>query len=174
MAMGTVFFLVIGGVGLAVLLLALLGAELVGLAGANVDGPISLEAVAGFVSAFGFAGAITSELLPDDTPGRGVVAIGVGLFAAVPTAWLAVRLARAARAMPTDATPTRHHLVGSLGVVVTPIPSDGYGEVRVRVGGQPLKLNARADRPLALHTQVFVVEALTETSVIVEETPPLG
>jgi hypothetical protein len=53
-------------------------------------------------------------------------------------------------------------------VVVTPIPNAGYGEVRVRVGGQPVKLNARAERPIALGAQIFVVEALTETSVLVE------
>ena len=70
--------------------------------------------------------------------------------------------------MRTDATPTRDDLVGALGVVVTPIPASGYGEVRVRLGGQPVKLNARADQPVPLGAQVFVVEAPSDTSVIVE------
>ena len=76
-----------------------------------------------------------------------VGAVAGGVLAAVPTGWLASRLARAARNMRTDATPTRADLVGALGVVVTPIPADGYGEVRIRLGGQPVKLNARADQP---------------------------
>jgi membrane protein implicated in regulation of membrane protease activity len=84
-----------------------------------------------------------------------------------------MRLARAARNMRTDATPTRQHLVGSLGVVVTPIPATGYGEVRVRIGGQPVKLNARAAKSMPIGAQVFVIEAPSDTSVVVEETPAI-
>jgi membrane protein implicated in regulation of membrane protease activity len=97
-----------------------------------------------------------------------------GLVAALPAAYLAVRLSRWARDIHTDATPTRADLVGSLGVVVTPIPHRGYGEVRVRVAGLPVKLNARADRPLPLGTEVFVIEAPSDTSVVVEPTVPAG
>ena len=84
-----------------------------------------------------------------------------------------VALARAAGRMRTDATPTRSDLVGRLGVIVTPIPVQGYGEVRISIGGQPVKLNARADRPVALGAKVFVIEAPTDTSVVVEETSPV-
>ncbi|GAB2938954.1 hypothetical protein GCM10027280_29010 [Micromonospora polyrhachis] len=174
MATATLIFLIIGGVGLVVLAVALLGAEMFSFGQPDVDGPVSLEAVAGFVGALGFGGAIASELLDARTPGTVAVAAGVGVLAAVPTGWLAVRLARAARNMRTDATPTRDHLVGSLGVVVTPIPAAGYGEVRVRVGGQPVKLNAKAEEPIATGTQVFVIEALSDTSVLVEATPHVG
>ncbi|MER7169331.1 NfeD family protein, partial [Micromonospora sp. NPDC000207] len=93
---------------------------------------------------------------------------GGGALAAVPTAWLASRLSRAAKNMPTDPTPTRDHLVGAIGLVVTPVSAEGYGEVRVRVAGQPVKLNARADRPIPVGTQIFVVQTLSETSVHVE------
>jgi membrane protein implicated in regulation of membrane protease activity len=169
----TVVFLIIGGVGVVVLALGLLGAELLHFGHPDVDGPVSLEAVAGFVGAFGFAGAIASELLDARTPGAVAAAAGVGAIAALPTAYLAMRLARAARNMRTDATPTRQHLVGSLGVVVTPIPATGYGEVRVRIGGQPVKLNARAAKPMPIGAQVFVIEAPSDTSVVVEETPAI-
>ncbi|GAB3794978.1 NfeD family protein [Micromonospora zhanjiangensis] len=171
MATGTLIFLIIGGLGVVVLGLGLLGAEFLHFGHPDVDGPVSLEAVAGFVGAFGFVGAIANELLGSRTPGLIVVAAVVGLLAALPTAWLAMRLARAARNMPTDATPTRADLVGALGVVVTPIAAGGYGEVRVRVGGAPVKLNARSDKPLPLGAQVFVVDAPSDTSVLVEETP---
>ena len=72
------------------------------------------------------------------------------------------------RDMPTDPTPSRADLAGALGVVVTPIPAAGYGEVRVNLAGQPVKFNAKADRPIAAGAKIFVVEALSETSVLVE------
>ena len=75
--------------------------------------------------------------------------------------------------MRTDATPTRTDLVGRLGVVVTPIPAEGYGEVRITIGGQPVKLYAKADHPVPLGARVFVVEAPSDTSVVVEVTSPI-
>ncbi|KWV31330.1 hypothetical protein AWV63_18215 [Micromonospora rifamycinica] len=167
-ATGTLIFLIIGGVGVGVLALALLGGEILHFGHPDIDGPVSVEAVAGFLGAFGFGAAIVNELLGGGTPGMIAAAVGGGALAAVPTAWLAGRLSRAARNMRTDATPTRDDLVGALGLVVTPIPTDGYGEVRVRVAGQPVKLNARADRPIPLGAQIFVVQSLSETSVHVE------
>lgn len=167
-ATGTLIFLIIGGAGVAVLALALLGAELFQFGQPDVDGPVSVEVVAGFAGAFGFGAAIVNELLGARTPGAIAAAVAGGAAAAVPTAWLAARLSRAARTMRTDPTPTRDHLVGALGIVVTPVPADGYGEIRVRVAGQPVKLNARADRPIPVGAQVFVVQALSETSVHVE------
>ena len=80
-------------------------------------------------------------------------------------------IVRAAGNIPTDATPTDADLVGVLGVVVTPIPAQGYGEVRVTLGGQPVKVSARADSPIPLGTQIMVISALSDTSVVVEETP---
>ncbi len=170
----TVVFLVIGGAGVAVLAVSLLIGDLVNLGHPDVDGPFSLPAVAGFAGAFGFAGAVAAERVARHTTAGSAAALAgvlVGLLAAVPTAWLAMRLSRAASSMRTDATPTRSDLVGTTGTVVTPIPADGYGEVRVTLAGQPVKVNARADRPIACGAHVFVVEAPTPTSVIVEETP---
>jgi membrane protein implicated in regulation of membrane protease activity len=167
-ATGTLIFLIIGAAGVVVLALALLGTELFHFLGGDIDGPFSVEVVAGFTGAFGFGAAIVNELVGAGSPGMIALAAVGGLVAAVPTAWFAARLSRAARNMNTDPTPTRDHLVGALGLVVTPVPAQGYGEVRVRVAGQPLKLNARADRPIPVGTQIFVVETLSETSVHVE------
>ncbi|WP_326550712.1 NfeD family protein [Micromonospora sp. NBC_01813] len=167
---GTLVFLVIGGLGVAVLAIGLLGGELLHLGNVGADGPVSVEVVAGFAGAFGFAGAIANELLGAGSTGLTVAAAAIGVAAAVPTGWLTARLSRAARDMPTDATPTRNDLVGTLGVVITPIHPGGYGEIRVRLGGQPVKLSARADRTIPLGAQVFVVEAVSDTSVVVEQT----
>ncbi|MER7459086.1 hypothetical protein [Micromonospora sp. NPDC126480] len=167
-ATGTLIFLIVGAVGVAVLVLALLGGELLHFGQPDIDGPVTTEAVAGFAGAFGFGGAVVNELLGGRTPGMLALAVAGGVVAAVPTAWAASRLGRAARDMPTDPTPTRADVVGALGLVVTPVPADGYGEVRVRVAGTPVKFNARADRPIPAGSQIFVVEALSDTSVHVE------
>lgn len=196
MMSAVVVFLVIGGFALLLLLLSLLGGGHLHLGhfhvghlhlghlhlghahvghadGGNGGAELSLPVIAGFLGAFGFGGAIVESLLP----GRGgtglLVAAVVGLLAAVPTAWLSGRLVNAAMNMSTDATLTSNDLVGTLGVVITPVPVGGYGEVRLSVAGQQIKFNARADRPLALGTRVFVIEVPTPTSVLVEPTPPV-
>jgi membrane protein implicated in regulation of membrane protease activity len=171
MGAATMVFLVIGGLGAVVLTLSLLGGELLHFGQFDLPDLFSLEAIAGFLGALGFGGAIASELLDARTPGQVAVATAVGALAALPTAYLAMRLSRAARNMRTDATPTRADLVGTLGVVVTSIPATGYGEVRVRLGGQPIKLYAKADRPVPAGAQIFVIEAPSETSVVVEPVP---
>jgi membrane protein implicated in regulation of membrane protease activity len=129
-----------------------------------------VPAIAAFVGAFGFGGAIAASLTGGSSAVAVVVALVAGIGIAFPTAWATMLLARAANRMRTDATPTRSDLVGRLGVVVTPIPVQGYGEVRVVIGGQPVKLNARADKAVAIGARIFVVEAPTDTSVVVEET----
>jgi membrane protein implicated in regulation of membrane protease activity len=169
----TLAFLVIGGIGLAVLVVSLLVGDLLHFGHPDADGPFSLPAVAGFIGAFGFIGAIGAELAPDDSTWELLAGGIAGLLAAVPTAWLATRLARAAMNMRTDATPTKGDLVGTMGVVVTPIPVTGYGEVTVSLGGLPLKVNARADHAIPRGARVFVIEAPSSTSVIVEETPAI-
>jgi membrane protein implicated in regulation of membrane protease activity len=173
MNMATVVFLLVGGAGALVLALSLFGAEFLHFGHFAMPDFFSVEALAGFLGAFGFAGAIASELLGARTPGTVVVSAAVGVLAAVPTAYFAIRLSRAARNMRTDATPTRADLVGTLGVVVTPISTTGYGEVRVRLGGQPIKLYAKADRPLPVGAEIFVIEASSETSVVVEPVHPV-
>ncbi|WP_249999049.1 NfeD family protein [Actinoplanes sp. M2I2] len=170
MATATLVFLVLGGAGVVALALALLGGELLSVLHFG-EGPVSLEVVAGFLGAFGFAGAIAAEVLNAGTPGPIAASAAIGLVAAAPTAWLALRLSWAARTMHTDATPRRQDLVGSLGVVVTAVPAGtGYGEVRIRLGGQPVKLYARAHHPIPAGAHVFVIEAPSDTSVVVEET----
>jgi membrane protein implicated in regulation of membrane protease activity len=134
------------------------------------DGPFSIPVLTAFFGAFGFCGAIGHTVAGGGTGTGALVAAGVaGIAGAVPTAWLTIRLIRMLAGMPTDGTLTASALVASSGVVVTPIVAGAFGEVQVNVGGQPLKLYAKADRALPLGTAVFVVEALTESSVIVVE-----
>ncbi len=167
-------FLVVGGVGLAVLLLALvLGDADLGDADADGDGPFSLPAIAAFIGGIGFGGAAGTALLPE-LPGvvTVLVALAGGLVVALPLAAGAVRLSAALRDMPTEPTLTRSHLLGAQGVVVSRVPAGGLGEVRLSVAGQQLKYHARSDVPLPAGTPVYVVDTPTETSVQVVSTAP--
>src|SRR5690606_23593024 len=118
-----------------------------------------------------FAAAATSSLVDLRGAPMMLASVGVGTLVAIPAGWVTLRIVRAATTMHTDATPERNDLIGLTGVVVTPIPASGYGEVRVTLGGQPVKLNATADSPIPLATQVFVIAAPSETSVVVEPVP---
>jgi hypothetical protein len=146
------------------------GSAHVGSGHSGSDTAFSLPAVAGFVGAFGFGGAIAASLLP----GHGALIPSlIGLAAALPTAWGAARLTRAAMDMATDATPTQSDVIGSLGVVIRAIPDNGYGEVRVRFAGQLMKFHARSARAIDAGTEILVVAAPSETSVVVETTASL-
>ncbi len=166
-------FLAVGGVGLAVLLLALVLGEFADLGHADADGPFSLPAMAAFVGGIGFGGAAVTALLPG-LPGVATVLIALagGLVVAVPLAAAAVRLSAGLRDMPTEPTLTSSHLLGAQGVVVSRVPADGLGEVRLSVAGQQLKYHARSDVPLPAGTPVYVVDTPTETSVHVVSTAP--
>lgn len=167
-------FLVVGGVGVALLVLSLVVGEIGHLALDADGGPFSLEAVAALLGGIGFGGAAAVALLPASLGGTATVLIAllVGLALAVPLAWGAIRLSRALRDMPTTETLTRDHLAGAQGVVVSAVPAAGYGEVRLSLAGQHLKYAARSDVPLPAGTPVYVVEALSETAVHVVSTAP--
>jgi membrane protein implicated in regulation of membrane protease activity len=169
-----VVFLVVGALGLAVLLLSLVVGELgeLGLGDGDADGPFSVPALAALLGGIGFGGAAATSVLPTALPDPVTVllALAIGLAVAVPLAWGAVRLSRTLKDMPTAETLTRHHLLGTQGVVVSAVPVPGYGEVRLTIAGQQLKFSARSDTALPAGTPVYVVEALSETSVQVVST----
>lgn len=161
MSTTTVVLLAIGGLGALILAVGLLGLDL-------DIGPVSLEAVAAMMGAFGFSGAAVSAALDARSPFPVLTSVAAGAVTAIPVGWLTIKLLKAASGMHTDATPTRDDLVGLVGVVVTPIPEQGYGEIRVTLGGTPVKLYATSGRPAPLDTQVLVVSTSSETSVVVE------
>jgi hypothetical protein len=121
----------VGALGLSVLLLSLVVGEVGDLG--DADGPFSVPAVAALLGGVGFGGAAAATLLPETLPdaGRALLALVAGLLLAVPLAWAAVRLSRGLRDMPTAETLTRSHLAGTQGVVVSAIPSPGYGEAAI-------------------------------------------
>jgi membrane protein implicated in regulation of membrane protease activity len=127
------------------------------------DGWLSLPVIAGFVSMLGFSGAIAMG-----TTGLGAVgATVIGVPAGVGTGWLAYRLSRALMSDRSGAAPRDDDLIGIPGSVVTPIPADGYGEVLVRVAGQPVKLSAKSPVAVARGAEVWVEAALSHSAVAV-------
>ena len=167
-------FLLVGALGIVVLLLSLFAGEIGEFGHPDADGPFSVPAIAALLGGVGFGGAAASAVLPEALPDAVTVllSVAVGLAVAVPLAWGAVRLSRALKDMPTQETLTQHHLIGAQGVVVSAVPSPGYGEVRLALAGQQLKYAARSDAPLPAGTPVYVVEALSDTSVQVVSTAP--
>jgi membrane protein implicated in regulation of membrane protease activity len=167
-------FLLVGAVGLVVLLLSLFAGEIGEFGHPDADGPFSVPAIAALLGGVGFGGAAATSVLPEALPDAVTIllALAVGLAVAVPLAWGVLRLSRALKNMPTTQTLTRDHLIGAQGVVISAVPSPGFGEVRLSLAGQQLKYAATSDVPLPSGTPVYVVEALSETAVQVVSTAP--
>ncbi|MFD6586823.1 NfeD family protein [Streptomyces anulatus] len=127
------------------------------------DGLLSLPVIAGFISMLGFGGAIVLGSTGAGTFLATVVGVTAGLVAALLT-W---KLSKALMRDQTTATPRGSDLIGTSGSVVTAIPAEGYGEVLLRLGGQPVKYAAKSAAPVARGTEIWVEEALSTTSVAV-------
>ena len=165
--------LVLGVLGLVVVVAGLLLGEL--LDGA-VDvvvpgdlGPGVTPAVGAAVSAFGFGGALalrSADLaLPLALTLSAVVALAVG--------GVAFALSRAVVGEHTP-PPTGADVYGVFGTLVTPVPAGGYGEMTVVVHGTRRKFAARSEQALPTGTAVYVLEVLSETSVLVAPADPLA
>ncbi|MDN5744038.1 MAG: hypothetical protein L0H31_02830 [Nocardioidaceae bacterium] len=158
-------FLVLGIVGLLVLTLSLVAGDLLdGIFDALEGDVISTAVIGGFVSAFGFGAAAADGA---GLPMPAALAIGVG--AGVGVGWFAWWLTRLVKDGPSDATISIEHCVGQVGHVITDIPAQGYGVVRVAVGGHTLQFNASAHQAIESGTKVNVVGVRSPTAVSVTE-----
>ena len=154
-----VLFWVVGLVGVAVLLVTLLLDDVLEVPDL-VGGVLSGVVLGGAATAYGIAGATATAA------GAGLpVAAGAGLLAGLALGGVALVLTRAMTGMATDRALTTADLVGVDGVVVTHVRAGRFGEVALRVGGHPLKLNATAEADLPAGSPVFVVETLSPTAV---------
>lgn len=168
----TLTFLIVGGVGLAIVLLSLIVGDFLHFLNFDADGPFSLPAICAFISGGGFGGAIAASVINGrlSTTPTVLISGAAGLVLAIPLSWATIRLARGLMTMNTDKTPEGSDLLGSLGTVVTSIPATGYGEVRIGVHGQSMKFNARSEIALPVGTPIYVVSTPTPTSVEVVST----
>ncbi|WP_408897592.1 hypothetical protein ACJ5H2_00455 [Nocardioides sp. R1-1] len=158
-------FLVLGVAGLLLLTVSLVAGDLLDGAFDALEADwISSAVIGGFVSALGFGGAAADGAgLP--LPASLAVGAGSGLL----VGWLAWWLTRLLKDGPSDGTVSVADSVGQVATVVTDIPSEGYGVVRVVVGGHPLRLNATAHRPIEAGAEVNVTGVLSPTAVSVAE-----
>ncbi len=170
----TMTFLVVGGLGVVVLLLAVVVGDIAQLAlNADADGPFSLPAIAAFIGGGGFGGAIGAAIIGESLPTvvKLLIALAAALALALPLAFGALKLAAGLAHMNTDETISNTSILGAHGVVVTSISgANAFGEVRLKVGGHLLKYNARSQRPLSVGTPVYVIDVPTSTSVEVVST----
>ena len=156
-------FLVIGIVGLVLVGVSLvLGDIFDGVFDALAGDVFSSAVIGGFVSAFGFGAALMQGI---GTPA--VLSVPVGIAAGVLVGWLAWWLTRLVKDGGSDGTLTADDALGRSGRVITSIPADGFGTVRLMIGGHSVQLNAKAEAPVDQGTEVHVTQILSPTAVLV-------
>jgi membrane-bound ClpP family serine protease len=160
------FFIITAALGFGLLLVGLFFDGFLEFMDADT-GILSLPVIGAFLGAFGIGGFVGTSVTSNALVG--LVAAGVAGFV---LGWIALRLSLAFIGMHTDATPTSGDFHGQIGRVVTNI-TDAGGEILIRSGGSPVKLVARADRPIERGVEVVVIEVLSATSVRVMTTSDL-
>lgn len=164
-------FLVIGAIGIGILLFSLILGDLLGhfdLDLGVLDSDLfSTASIAGFLGALGFGGAATLQIT-----NLLWLALVVGVCAGVAFGWGAVKLSRFLKGSERSDAFSTQHLVGSDAIVITDIPADGYGEIRLSIRGHVTKLNASAPHAIPAGTEVWVSGVLSPTAVEVSPTIP--
>ena len=164
-------FLIIGGIGLAVLVVALVLGDLFELSGNfALDSDIfSIATIAAFLGAFGFGGAIAQSVVPSlwlSVP----VGVVMGVLFSAFTIWLTRKLKNSG----SGATPNSHQLLGHEGTVLTAIPEGGYGEITLRVSGHRSKYSAKSPIAVEAGATVWISQVLSATAVEVMPTQGLA
>lgn len=162
-------FIIIGFIGLGVLLLSVVIGDLFDVSG-HFDGVLdsdifSTAAVASFLGAFGFAGYVAHAVV-----GPLWLAIVIGLAVGLAVGYGAIRLTRSLQRDGDTPSLNTSTMVGLPATVISTIPTQGYGEIRINVGGQPLKINARSHLEIPQGTEVWVSGVLSATAVEVRST----
>lgn len=163
-------FLVMGVVGLVLLVVTLLLGDVVE---GVVDGLgpdwLSGTAIAAFLAAVGFGGALALQAGASTGAAVGV-GVATGVAAGGAAGWFTHMLANE----KDSTTPRTSGLVGSEATVVGEVPLGGYGTVSLVVAGHPTRLNARSSSVQPVGTRVRVSDVLSSTAVQVEtiDAPP--
>ena len=156
-------FLVIGIVGLVLVGISLVLGDLFdGVFDALAGDVFSSAVLGGFVSAFGFGAALMQGIGAPT-----VAAVPVGIAAGVVVGWLAWWLTKLVKDSSSDDALSTDDALGRAGRVITAIPADGFGAVRLMIGGHSVQLNAKAESPIDPGTEVHVTQILSPTAVLV-------
>ncbi|MFW6598199.1 NfeD family protein [Propionibacteriaceae bacterium Y2011] len=162
-------FLIIGAVGILFLLASIVLGDVFDGVFEGIGGDIfSGAAVAGFLGAFGFSGALVLSALPDQLIVAIIVGLVVGLAVGAGVGWITLKL----RNTGGEHNVNTATLVDSTGTVISDIPAEGYGEVSLVAAGHITKLNARSSVPLSAGTPVKVTAVLSATSIMVAPLEP--
>ena len=157
-------FLLVGVLGVVLLLVALvLGDVLDGALEGLSAGFFSTEALAGFLGALGFGGAIALS-----ATGSTTLAVVIGLVLGVLLGAAAAKASAFLHGSGETDTVRTSDMVEKIGSVVNAIPADGFGVVSISVGGHLTRLNARSSVPVEAGTQVSVTSVISPTAVHVE------
>lgn len=142
-------FLVIGGIGLVLLVLSFVLDEALGEVFNVLDSDLlSGTALGGFVTTFGFVGALIRPFGLVPAVAGGVLA-GVAVFAGV--IWATRALMRG----DDEGNVRTADLVGAEGTVITDIPLDGLGQVSVVIAGHLMRISARNTVAATLQDSVY-------------------
>ncbi len=157
-------FLLLGALGVVLLVVALvLGDVLDGAFEGLSAGFFSTEALAGFLGALGFGGAIALSVTGSTT-----LAVVIGLVLGVLLGAGAAKASSLLHGTGETDTVRTSDMVEKIGSVVSAIPADGFGVVSISVGGHITRLNARSSVPVEAGTQVSVTSVISPTAVHVE------
>ena len=158
-------FLVIGGVGVALLLISVVVGDFVHgvFEGLGTD-LFSGVALAGLLGAFGFVGALVYGGTGENLTLAIVCGLVAGLAVGAAVGWLSLKLHRGG----DESNVRTADLAWKNGTIISAIPADGYGEVSVVAAGHITKLNARSSTPLPAGTPITITAVLSPTAVMVE------
>jgi membrane protein implicated in regulation of membrane protease activity len=126
-------------------------------------GPISVRTILAFMGGWGWGG-----LLGYNSFGWGILSAPFGLAIGLLMATIVFRFSRFLHNQEATSTVSSADLIGREGVVLTGIPANGTGEIRIYAGGMPLKSLARSEsgEPVAEGQRIIVVEELGGTLVV--------
>ncbi|HIT75740.1 MAG TPA: hypothetical protein IAA98_09160 [Candidatus Avipropionibacterium avicola] len=158
-------FLIIGSFGVLFLLASLILGDFFDGIFDGVGGDLfSGAALGGFLGVFGFVGALTLTMAPDNLVLAIVVGLVAGILVGLAVGWVTMKL----RNGGDEHNVTSASLVGLAGTVISDVPAEGYGEVSVVSNGHITKLNARSRIPLTAGTPVEISNVLSATAVEVK------
>ena len=161
-------FLIIGGIGLVILMLALMLGDL------DLSGPFdgvldndvfSIATVSAFVGAFGFGGAIAQEIV-----GTLWFAIPIAVVMGVVFSWFTIWLTRKLKNSASGTSVNTKSLVGREARVITAVPTGGYGQVSLSVNGHRTMYSAKSSDEVPAGTSVWISGVLSATAVEVQPT----
>jgi membrane protein implicated in regulation of membrane protease activity len=141
--------------------------------GGGLDGWLPFARVRFWVFLLFMVGLLGTALTLAGELGAGLVAalaLGVG----TPAAMLGERAIRALRSSSASAAASSDDFIGAQGVVLLPVGSERAGQIRVRVRGREIDLEARLDEgtaPLAAREPVLVYELTADGVALVQPLP---